>query len=191
MPFFLREASKLRRGAKMFCAARMRSRPARFFAWRLLRTLRRDGLDRRHADWLLDRVEMLHLSQAALNVAESVERHIKSLDAIHLATAMLDGGAVTVVTHDRTMGEVAEHLEQYATTKYSRGHALLRAGGAHQPHVPRPVVLPSGVLPFILPSATISLIWVFTRPRPTGCGPAGDAAGHGPGAGICPTRAPR
>lgn len=75
-----------------------------------VRTLRREGLDRRHADWLLDRVEMLHLSQAALNVAESVERHIKSLDAIHLATAMLDGGAVTVVTHDRTMGEVAEHL---------------------------------------------------------------------------------
>lgn len=75
-----------------------------------VRALRRDGLDRRYADWLLDRVELLHLSQATLNVAESIERHIKSLDAIHLATAMLDSGAVTVVTHDRTMREVAEHL---------------------------------------------------------------------------------
>ncbi|MGO1523486.1 MAG: PIN domain-containing protein [Nesterenkonia sp.] len=91
-----------------------------------VRTLRRDGLDRRHADWLLDRVEMLHLSQAALNVAESVERHIKSLDAIHLATAMLDGGAVTVVTHDRTMGEVAEHLgfETFDPPEVSRAMTL-------------------------------------------------------------------
>lgn len=40
-------------------------------------------------------------------VAESIERHVKTLDALHLATALLVGEPVTVASHDIAMKEVA------------------------------------------------------------------------------------
>ncbi|MXP24390.1 PIN domain-containing protein [Gordonia sp. HNM0687] len=86
-----------------------------FVSSRLLRTevtrvLRRDGRSLTDATPLFDRVGMLDISRETHTVAESIERHIKTLDALHLATALLVGEPVTVATHDTTMRQVAEHL---------------------------------------------------------------------------------
>jgi hypothetical protein len=86
-----------------------------FVSSRLLRTevirvLRRDGRPLVDATPLLDRVGMLEISRETHTVAESIERPVKTLDALHLATALLIGEPVTVATHDSTMKAVAEHL---------------------------------------------------------------------------------
>lgn len=86
-----------------------------FVSSRLLRTevirvLRRDGRPLIDGTPLLDRVGMLEISRETHTVAESIERHVRTLDALHLATALLIGEPVTVATHDATMKIVAEHL---------------------------------------------------------------------------------
>ncbi len=91
-----------------------------FVSSRLLRTevvrvLRRDGRPLVDGNPLLDRVGMLEISRETHTVAESIERHVKTLDALHLATALLIGEPVTVATHDSTMKAVAEHLGMLVT----------------------------------------------------------------------------
>jgi predicted nucleic acid-binding protein len=86
-----------------------------FLSSRLLRTevtrvLRRDARPLADGAPLLDRVGMLEITRETHTVAESIERPIKTLDALHLATALLIGEVVTVATHDTTMKSVAEHL---------------------------------------------------------------------------------
>jgi len=86
-----------------------------FVSSRLLRTevirvLRRDGRPLLDGTPLLDRVGMLEISRETHTVAESIERHVKTLDALHLATALLIGEPVTVATHDSMMKAVAGHL---------------------------------------------------------------------------------
>jgi len=86
-----------------------------FVSSRLLRTevvriLRRDGRPLVDGTPLLDRVGMLEISRETHTVAESIERHVKTLDALHLATALLIGEPVTVATHDSTMKSVAGQL---------------------------------------------------------------------------------
>lgn len=86
-----------------------------FVSSRLLRTevirvLRRDGRPLVEGVPLLDRVGMLEITRETHTVAESIERHIKTLDALHLATALLIGAPVTVASHDSTMKKVAEQL---------------------------------------------------------------------------------
>lgn len=93
----------------------MQTANTRFVSSRLLRTevirtLRRDGRPLSDAAALFDRVATLDISADTHTVAESIERHIKTLDALHLATALLIGEPVTVATHDATMKAVAEHL---------------------------------------------------------------------------------
>lgn len=91
-----------------------------FISSRLLRTevirvLRRDGRPLDHGTPLLDRVGLLDITKETHTVAESIERHVKTLDALHLATALLIGEPVTVATHDTTMKTVAEHLGLHVT----------------------------------------------------------------------------
>ncbi len=86
-----------------------------FVSSRLLRTevarvLRRDGRPLADGMPLLDRVGLLEISRETHTVAESIERHVKTLDALHLATALLVGEPLTVATHDLHMKAVAEHL---------------------------------------------------------------------------------
>ncbi|AYD90354.1 PIN domain-containing protein [Actinomyces lilanjuaniae] len=88
---------------------------ATFLASRLLRTevvrvLRRVGRPPSDAAPLLDRVGLLEITRETHTVAESIERHVKTLDALHLATAPLVGEPITTATHDPTMKLVAEHL---------------------------------------------------------------------------------
>ncbi|MGL4746023.1 MAG: type II toxin-antitoxin system VapC family toxin [Dermatophilaceae bacterium] len=93
----------------------MQTPGATFVSSRLLRTevirmLRRDGRPILDGAPLLDRVGLLDISRETHTVAESIERHIRTLDALHLATALLIGEPVTVATHDATMTAVAAHL---------------------------------------------------------------------------------
>nr|WP_272905607.1 PIN domain-containing protein [Sediminivirga luteola] len=74
------------------------------------RTLRREGLDLRPAAAFFDRVRFLLIQDATLRLAAGIEPHIKSLDAIHLAAAILSGLNPTVVTHDANMKSVAGQL---------------------------------------------------------------------------------
>lgn len=83
---------------------------SRLLRTEVVRVLRRDSRPLRDGTPLLDRVGMLEISRETHSVAESIERHVKTLDALHLATALLVGEPVTVATHDRTMKRVAENL---------------------------------------------------------------------------------
>lgn len=86
-----------------------------FVSSRLLRTevvrvLRRDGRPLADATPLPDRVGTLDITRETHSVAESIERHIKTLDALGLAMALLVGEPVTVAIHDSMMKTVAVHL---------------------------------------------------------------------------------
>lgn len=83
---------------------------SRLLRTEVIRVLRRDRRPPSDAAPLLDRIGMLEISRETHTVAESIERHVRTLDALHLATALLIGDPVTVATHDATMRSVAGHL---------------------------------------------------------------------------------
>lgn len=93
----------------------MDSSETAFVSSRLLRTevvrvLRRDARPLSEGEPLLSRVGLFDITRETHTVAESIERHVKTLDALHLATALLIGEPVTVASHDATMTAAAEHL---------------------------------------------------------------------------------
>ncbi|MCO5314779.1 MAG: PIN domain-containing protein [Solirubrobacterales bacterium] len=83
---------------------------SRLLRTEVIRVLRRDGRPLTDGGPLLDRVGMLEITRETHAVAESIERHVKTLDALHLATAVLIGAPVTLASHDTTMKTVAGHL---------------------------------------------------------------------------------
>ncbi len=83
---------------------------SRLLRTEVIRVLRRDGRPISDAAALLSRVGLFDITRETHAVAESIERHVRTLDALHLATALLIGDSVTVATHDSAMREVAEHL---------------------------------------------------------------------------------
>ncbi|REF31311.1 PIN domain-containing protein [Calidifontibacter indicus] len=93
----------------------MQATQATFVSSRLLHTevirvLRRDDRALTDGRPLLDRVGLLDMPRETHSIAESIERHVKTLDALHLATALLIGEPVLVATHDSVMKKVAEQL---------------------------------------------------------------------------------
>jgi len=88
----------------------------RVISSRLLRTeitrvLRREGLPVSDRDQIIDYVHMVPVDHAVLNEAEAIISHIRTLDAIHLASALRCGlDDLIVVTHDKNMAQVADHL---------------------------------------------------------------------------------
>lgn len=76
----------------------------------LARVLRREGLDVSMARPVLDRVNLVSIDDGVLRFAAAIEAHIKSLDAIHLATCALLGANISVVTHDGQMSAAAASL---------------------------------------------------------------------------------
>lgn len=76
----------------------------------LTRVLRREGLDAAMARPLLDRIHLVSIDDGILRFAAAIEAHVKSLDAIHLATCALLGSGIGVATHDGNMAEVAGSL---------------------------------------------------------------------------------
>lgn len=89
---------------------------SRIVSSRLLRTeitrvLRREGLPVQNRSQIIDYIDVIPLDHAVLNGAEAIISHIRTLDAIHLASALRSGlDDLAVVTHDRTMATVAEEL---------------------------------------------------------------------------------
>lgn len=83
---------------------------SRLLRTEVVRVLRREQLPVSTASPLLSRVGLISLSDEVASVAESIERHVKTLDALHLATALVIGDPVVVVTHDAGMAAVAGHL---------------------------------------------------------------------------------
>ena len=84
-------------------------------ASRLLRTevtrvLRREGLPVSRRDEVVDYVGTIPISDAILAEAEAIVPHVKTLDAIHLASLLHTGLDATIVTHDANMRAVAELL---------------------------------------------------------------------------------
>ncbi|WP_159620325.1 PIN domain-containing protein [Ruania rhizosphaerae] len=88
---------------------------SRLLRTEVIRVLRRDSRPLADGAPLLDRVGMLEITRETHTVAESIERHVKALDALHLATALLIGEPVTVATHDAAMKDVAGHLGMRVT----------------------------------------------------------------------------
>lgn len=87
---------------------------SRLLRTELTRVLRREELPVQRRDALLDYVGMLPVSDALLAEAEAIVPHIKTLDAIHLASVIRSGLDATVASHDATMLSVAGELG-YAT----------------------------------------------------------------------------
>ncbi|WP_309131324.1 type II toxin-antitoxin system VapC family toxin [Brevibacterium sp.] len=83
---------------------------SRLLRTEVIRVLRRDSRPLSDGTPLLDRVGLIDITRETHSIAESIERHIKTLDAIHLATALLLGDEVTVASHDSVMKSVAQHL---------------------------------------------------------------------------------
>jgi hypothetical protein len=75
-----------------------------------VRALRRDGLDPAAGDPHLSHVALYHVDQAVLRYAEQIPHHIRSLDAIHLATLMAVSPAAVLASHDGAMLAVAAKL---------------------------------------------------------------------------------
>lgn len=76
----------------------------------MVRALQRERLDTGYARLVLDRLDLISIDDGVLRFAAAIEPHVKSLDAIHLATCSMLGNGVTVVTHDIHMADVAVRL---------------------------------------------------------------------------------
>ena len=76
----------------------------------LTRTLRRERLDLDRAAGVVSRIQMVTLDDTILRLAAAIEPHVKTLDAIHLATCRELGPGVTLVTHDGAMLNAAAAL---------------------------------------------------------------------------------
>lgn len=83
---------------------------SRILRTELTRVLRREGLPVARRDELLDVMALVPVTEGVLAAAEAIERHIKTLDAIHLGSVIAAGLDATVVSHDTTMLAVAAAL---------------------------------------------------------------------------------
>ncbi|MEL4358905.1 MULTISPECIES: PIN domain-containing protein [unclassified Luteococcus] len=84
---------------------------SRLLGTEMTRVLRRleAPIERRHE--VLSHVGTIALDHAVLQEAEAILPHIKTLDAIHLASALRSGrDGVIICTHDRTMQAVSHDL---------------------------------------------------------------------------------
>lgn len=91
-------------------------RRATFVSSRILelemkRVLRRESIAVDGADEFLSELALLSVDDRLITEAAVIRPHIKSLDALHLASAQRIGaGNVTIATHDANMAVVADAL---------------------------------------------------------------------------------
>lgn len=83
---------------------------SRLLRTELTRALRREGVAVSDRDRVLDKVAMVPVTEAVLTSAEAITEHVKTLDAIHLASALAVGADVVMVSHDDGLKRVAEVL---------------------------------------------------------------------------------
>ena len=80
------------------------------FRVELLRLTHRTGTDPAKAQEIVDRVRLVDINDDVIERACAMTEELKSLDAIHLATALLlddPGDPVTVFTHDVRLADAA------------------------------------------------------------------------------------
>lgn len=83
---------------------------SRILQTELTRVLRRDGQPVLERGVILDHVGLVPVSETILAAAEAIAEHVKTLDAIHLATALLLGTHAVVVSHDTQILRVVAAL---------------------------------------------------------------------------------
>jgi len=83
---------------------------SRLMKTELTRFLRRDDRPIHLRDLVLDKTDLAVLDEAVLASAESITEHAKTLDAIHLATAVAFGSDTVMVSHDANLLRLAEEL---------------------------------------------------------------------------------
>lgn len=84
---------------------------SRLLELEVLRACRRERLDLVWAYDAVGSLPLLDIDNHIVSDAARIEPHIKSLDAIHLATALRIGTDSTViVSHDAAMKTVAQHM---------------------------------------------------------------------------------
>lgn len=88
---------------------------SRLIRTEITRVLRRERLPVELRDAIVDRLELVPLTDGVLAGAEAIVPHVRTLDAIHLASLVESGLDATVVTHDSGMAAVARELG-YAVT---------------------------------------------------------------------------
>lgn len=83
---------------------------SRLLRTELTRVLRREGLPVSRRDEVLNVLNIAPLTDGVLAAAEAIEPHVKTLDAIHLATVIVAGLDATIVSHDAAMLAAATSL---------------------------------------------------------------------------------
>jgi predicted nucleic acid-binding protein len=83
---------------------------SRLLQTELTRALRRDGLPVADREAVLANVGLVPVTEGILAGAEAITVHVKTLDAVHLASALALGSDVVVVSHDANLKRVAEVL---------------------------------------------------------------------------------
>lgn len=83
---------------------------SRLLRTELTRALRREGTPVSDRDAVLDKVGLIPITESILLAAEAITEHVKTLDAIHLASALAVGGDLVVASHDTNLKRVAEVL---------------------------------------------------------------------------------
>lgn len=83
---------------------------SRILRTELTRVLRREGRDLAERDLVLVHVSGVPLTEAILTSAEAITAHARTLDAIHLASALTVGSQAIVVTHDHGLKAASESV---------------------------------------------------------------------------------
>jgi len=76
----------------------------------IMRVLRREQMALDLAGDVLDRVSLVSIDDQLLRSAGAIKPHVRSLDAIHMATCGLLGEEMTLVTHDTGLRKAAHEL---------------------------------------------------------------------------------
>ena len=83
---------------------------SRLLQTELTRALRRDNVPVADREAVLANIGLAPVTEAILTGAEAITEHVKTLDAIHLATALALGSDMVVASHDANLKRVAEML---------------------------------------------------------------------------------
>jgi predicted nucleic acid-binding protein len=83
---------------------------SRLLRTELTRVLRRERLPISLRDEILDVLSLIPVTETVLAAAETIEPHIKTLDAVHLGSVIASGLDTTIITHDAGMKAAAERL---------------------------------------------------------------------------------
>ena len=83
---------------------------SRLLQTELTRALRRDGVPVADREAVLATIGLVPVTEGILAGAEAITEHVKTLDAIHLATALAVGSDVVVVSHDANLKRISEIL---------------------------------------------------------------------------------